>query len=160
MAVLSLPLGPLARWALPWPQYTGEGADLQWAEAPQGPVAPVWDLAPGVLMPRSCTGPTELPLSAVGGDSGARAGAGSPCFPERLAALAHLLGHVPRQPGALLAGPETGALGPLGSRSLLDLMLPPVGVDPPSLSLLPLQASGVFQGWAEEDSQAAGPERL
>lgn len=72
-------------------------------------------------------------------------GRGSPCFPER---LAYLLGSMPRQPGALLAGPETGALGPLGSRSLLKPMFPtPVGVAPP---LPPLhshpQASGAFQG--------------
>ena len=43
---------------------------------PQSPVAQVWDLAPGVLMLRSCIGPTELPLSTVGGDSGGREGAG------------------------------------------------------------------------------------
>lgn len=52
-------------------------------------------------------------------------GKGSPCFPERLAALANLLGNVPRQPGALLAGPEMGAPGPLGSKSLLEPMPPP-----------------------------------
>jgi hypothetical protein len=65
---------------------------------------------------------------------------GGLCFPERLAALAHLLGNVPRQPGALLAGPEMGAPGPLGSMSLLQLMSP-MGVYPPE----PLsRASGTF----------------
>ena len=62
-------------------------------------------------------------------------------------------------PGCLapwLAGPETGALGLLGSRSLLG-PCSPMGVDPPGNPHPHSQASGAFQGWteAEEDCQAA-----
>lgn len=78
-------------------------------------------------MPGSYIGPTWFLLSRVGGDGGGRAGEEGACFPERLEALVYFLGSVPRQPGALLAGPETGALGPLGSRSLLELVSPPMG---------------------------------
>lgn len=78
-------------------------------------------------MPGSYIGPTWFLLSRVVGDGGGRAGEEGACFPERLEALVYFLGSVPRQPGALLAGPETGALGPLGSRSLLELVSPPMG---------------------------------
>ena len=65
-----------------------------------------WNWAQGVLTPRPYVGPTEFPLSRAGRDVGSRAGGrGSPCFPERLAALAHLLGNVPRLPGALAGRP-------------------------------------------------------
>lgn len=83
----------------------------------QGPTTQVWDLTLGILTPHSCTGPMDFPLSRAGGDGDGRAGEGSPCFPERLAALAYLLGSVPRQPGALLAGPEIGAQVPWGAET-------------------------------------------
>lgn len=71
---LFLPPGSLARWALPWPQYTYEEAGSKWAEVAQGPMAEVWDLAPGILTPRPYISPTEFLLSRVGRDGGGRVG--------------------------------------------------------------------------------------
>lgn len=42
------------------------------------PLAQVWDLAPGVLMPGSCIGPTEFLLSRVGGADGGGRGKREP----------------------------------------------------------------------------------
>lgn len=64
-------------------------------------------------------------------------------FPRNDCSPGTLLGNVPGQPGALLAGSETGR-GPLGSKRLLEPRLVPVGVDSPAPTSQPW-ASGPFQ---------------